>query len=80
MAAYPVTDAQFQAFLDAEDGSGAEDWWTDLRKVEPVVGRSRRHGHYPMTDVSWHEATAFCRWLTQRLGSEVRLPDEWEWQ
>jgi formylglycine-generating enzyme required for sulfatase activity len=30
--------------------------------------------------VSWFDATAFCRWLSARLGAEVRLPDEWEWQ
>jgi formylglycine-generating enzyme required for sulfatase activity len=23
---------------------------------------------------------AFCRWLSARLGYEVRLPNEWEWQ
>ena len=28
----------------------------------------------------WYDATAFCRWLTERLGFEVRLPDEQEWQ
>jgi formylglycine-generating enzyme required for sulfatase activity len=30
--------------------------------------------------VSWFDATAFCRWLSARLGYEVRLPDEAEWQ
>jgi formylglycine-generating enzyme required for sulfatase activity len=23
---------------------------------------------------------AYCRWLSQRLGQDVRLPTEWEWQ
>ena len=23
---------------------------------------------------------AFCRWLSGRLGEEIRLPTEWEWQ
>lgn len=30
--------------------------------------------------MSWYDAVAFCRWLTKRLGYEVRLPTEWEWQ
>jgi formylglycine-generating enzyme required for sulfatase activity len=34
-------------------------------------------------NVSWHDAMAFCRWLTGHLnldGEVVRLPTEWEWQ
>ena len=30
--------------------------------------------------MSWFEAVAFCRWLSQRTGSKIRLPTEWEWQ
>ncbi len=30
--------------------------------------------------MSWFDAVAFCRWISRRLGTEVRLPDEWEWQ
>ncbi len=30
--------------------------------------------------MSWYYAVAFCRWLSKRLGYEVRLPTEWEWQ
>jgi hypothetical protein len=80
MAAYPVTHAQFQAFIDADDGFDAGDWWEDLRKMDPVAGRIRRHGNYPATHVSWYDATAFCRWLTHRVGFEVCLPDKWHWQ
>jgi formylglycine-generating enzyme required for sulfatase activity len=30
--------------------------------------------------VNWFEAVAFCRWLSQKLGYPVRLPDEVEWE
>ena len=44
-----------------------------------MPGRASSPNH-PMTDVSWHDATAFCRWLSARLKFQVRLPDEQEWQ
>jgi hypothetical protein len=80
IAAYPVTHAQFGAFLRAPDGFADTRWWPDA-VPEPCAGwRADQRGNYPVTQVSWQDATAFCRWLTARLGHEVRLPDEWEWQ
>lgn len=80
IAAYPVTQLQFVAFLNAADGYRDARWWQDLRQTPPVAGPARRHGNYPATQVSWFDAVAFCRWLSACLGYEVRLPDEWEWQ
>ena len=80
VAAYPVTYAQYRAFLDAEDSYRADAWWHDLHK-EPEPGElRRRYVNYPADNVSWYDAMAFCHWLSARLGFEVRLPDEWEWQ
>jgi formylglycine-generating enzyme required for sulfatase activity len=45
-----------------------------------------RNPGWPMTDaqpvgnVSWNDATAFCRWLSQKSGKVVRLPTEAEWE
>ena len=35
----------------------------------------------PVVRVSWDEAVAFCRWLTQKSGMHIELPTEaqWEW-
>lgn len=80
IAAYPVTYAHYKAFLEAEDGYRARRWWDDLQQ-EPAPGRQwRPYASYPADRVSWWDATAFRRWLSSRLGVEVRLPDEWEWQ
>jgi len=41
-----------------------------------------RHTGWPLTDqqpvsnISWDDATAFCRWLSARLGIQVRLPTD----
>jgi len=34
----------------------------------------------PVTMVSWHEADAYCRWLSEREGKVIRLPTEAEWE
>ncbi len=80
LAAYPVTLAQFDAFVRADDGFDDDAWWSGLKR-RPLEGwNAERHGNYPATRLSWHDATAFCRWLGAQLDLHVRLPDEWEWQ
>lgn len=77
---YPITQLQFQAFVD---DSGYEDdyWWEDLLIREPDVGDVRwPNSNYPRVRASWNDAVAFCRWLSERLGYEVRLPTEEEWE
>ncbi|MEU7588660.1 SUMF1/EgtB/PvdO family nonheme iron enzyme [Micromonospora sp. NPDC049230] len=37
-------------------------------------------GDLPVTWVTWHGATTYCRWLTTRLGVPCRLPEEAEWR
>lgn len=81
IARYPVTNTQYQAFIDDAGGYQDERWWKDLtRLVENEKKRGSRwsHPNCPRTDVSWFEAVAFCRWLSAQRGYEVRLPTEWE--
>jgi len=80
IAAYPVTYAQYRAFVEAEDGYRLERWWADLSHEAEPGRQLRPYTSYPADNVSWRDATAFCRWLSSRVGMEIRLPDEWEWQ
>ena len=35
---------------------------------------------YPVVGVTWYEAMAFCRWLSDATGESVTLPTEEQWQ
>lgn len=37
-------------------------------------------GTQPVVGVCWHEARAYCAWLTAQTGLAVRLPSEVEWE
>ena len=36
--------------------------------------------NHPRVGVNWHEAMAFCRWLSERLKQPVTLPSEAQWE
>lgn len=83
IAKYPVTYSQYRAFLEAEDGYHNPEWWRGLWLDRPPENPGRqfqRYGNHPAENVAWLEAVPFCRWLSAKLGYEVRLPAEWEWQ
>lgn len=66
--------------MEAPDGYRNKEHWKDLdRYVEPGE-QYRPANNHPAERVSWYDAVAFCHWLSSHLGSEVRLPYEWEWQ
>ncbi len=80
---YPVTNAQYEVFVQAEDGYNNDRWWRGMavpaehRRPEPPRWRE---GNHPREMVSWWEAMAFCRWLSARTGWNVGLPTEEEWE
>jgi hypothetical protein len=80
MAKYLVTNAQFEAFRKAEDGYRNEEWLRDMENSETVAEPRWGEANAPRETVSWFEAVAFCRWLSAKTGTSIRLPTEWEWQ
>lgn len=80
IAAYPVTWRQYRAFVDDPHGYRDERWWQDLRHEKAPGEQGRRTDNRPAVNVSWYDAIAYCRWASVRLGYELRLPNEWEWQ
>jgi hypothetical protein len=80
IARYPVTNRQFQAFVDA--GGYAEDrWWVDLaRRFDDPARPNWSDPNAPRETVCWYEAVAYCRWLSHALRCEIRLPTEQQWE
>jgi formylglycine-generating enzyme required for sulfatase activity len=80
VAKHPVTYRQYRAFLDDPEGYRNPAWWTDLPGQKKPGEPRWPVGNRPAERVSWYDAMAYARWLSARLGYEVRLPSEWEWQ
>jgi formylglycine-generating enzyme required for sulfatase activity len=76
MGVCEVTNEQFRRF----------DPQHDSRYYQKRHGRSDDQGlpldgpQQPVVRVSWEQAAAFCRWLSQRTGLHVTLPTEAQWE
>jgi formylglycine-generating enzyme required for sulfatase activity len=98
IAEFEVTNAEFREFIKAPDGYADEANWTRQgrewkgraknhcsARITSDQAEFKRFGldDQPVTDVTWFEAAAYCRWLTRRLGGGrwiYSLPNEAEWE
>ncbi|MCB9455519.1 MAG: SUMF1/EgtB/PvdO family nonheme iron enzyme [Anaerolineaceae bacterium] len=84
---YPITNAQFQVFID-EGGYDIREYWIEEGWVyreekkwsKPLDWRKGSKLNHPVVGISWFEAKAFCSWLSKLDGDNVDLPSEWQWQ
>lgn len=84
---YPITNSQFQVFIDA-GGYNNRSYWLEegwVHRVEsawnkPEYWRKGSKLNHPVVGVSWFEAMAFCKWLSDLTGDIVTLPSEEQWQ
>jgi len=72
IARTPVTNTQYQAFVQAVDHDPPEYWDGQI----PPVGLE----DHPVVKVSWYDAMDYCRWLAEITGRPYRLPSEAEWE
>ena len=69
---YPVTNAQYAVFAKAITYRTPSHW-----KGGKISSGKENH---PVVYVSWHDAVAFCQWLSQETSRAFRLPTEAEWE
>jgi formylglycine-generating enzyme required for sulfatase activity len=85
MAKYPITNAQYQIFLDAVDGyrnpaswgfsQAANLWWHENKHPYETAFEGDK---LPRTNVTWYEAVAFSHWLSLKLGLSTHIPSTGE--
>jgi len=88
---YNVTNGEYKRFIDdegytkeiywseggfGEHGNTPEFWKNKNFKGGGIPGKE----NYPVVGVSWFEAMAYCKWLSQKTGFVYSLPTEAEWE
>ncbi len=72
IARTPVTNAQYRIFVEKAGRKPPQGWDGD----KPPRGRES----HPVVNVSWHDALAYCRWLSEMTGKAISLPSEAQWE
>jgi len=72
IARYPITNAQFDAFLNDSDGFQNKKWWNGLARCDNTAKPPKQGGVYdlpnhPVVNVTWYQSVAFARWLNEQF-------------
>jgi len=94
LGVHEVTRDQFRRFVDEagyrteaeKDGKGGYGWNEETKNFEQNPRYTWQNpgfeqtDDYPVVNVSWNDAVAFCKWLSDNEKTTYRLPTEAEWE
>ncbi len=94
IAKYPITNAQFEVFIQSDDGYNDPNWWNfDMKartwreKSNSIQPRAFSEDDHPRANVNYYEALAFSNWLAARFNApapnlpkmNITLPTIQQW-
>lgn len=68
----PVTNEEYAKFIQATGRKAPKDWPSNIVPTNKAK--------YPVVNVSYNDAVAYCKWLSQKNNTIYRLPTEKEWE
>ena len=87
LAKFPVTNAQYQFFLDDPEGYENLKWWgyseyaQAWRAAHPQAVASKYNGdERPRDNMTWYDSMAYCYWLSEKLDLPISLPTKQQWR
>ncbi|MDM8560864.1 SUMF1/EgtB/PvdO family nonheme iron enzyme [Thiotrichales bacterium HSG14] len=91
MGRYLVTVGEFKQFVqaidyktEAEKGDGAYVWKdSEWKKIKDANWRNPyfpQKDNQPVVCVSWNDAMAYVKWLSEQTGQQYSLPTEAQWE
>lgn len=78
----PFAVGRFPVTFDEWDFAQADKDWRRITGIKPRKPDDQGWGRggWPVIDVSWNDAQAYAKWLSQKAGKAYRLLSEAEWE